>query len=168
MGDRAPSRASLINQTNSTLQFAGRKYGVNRVAKGKVFLSRIELEILLEQDMVRSAYLPSTENHHLAWVLGCICGVRPGSIEWSYKREGQYLEWNDVVITRVGAKGAFMVQVVCLTHILSSPRSPVARCGQLRLTRTNSTPRLLSNGLRVIGTTLKQKLVRPSTSPLPL
>jgi hypothetical protein len=33
MGDQASGRNQLMNQTNSVLQFAGRKYGVTKVFK---------------------------------------------------------------------------------------------------------------------------------------
>ena len=48
MQDRAPTRAKFINATNSILQYAGRKYGVNKVVADKVYLGRRELEQLLE------------------------------------------------------------------------------------------------------------------------
>lgn len=40
------------------------------------------------------------EQHHLAWLFGLVCGVRPGTLAQSRKRPGHYLRWGDITITR--------------------------------------------------------------------
>lgn len=42
------------------------------------------------------------QQHHLAWLLGFVCGVRPGSIGTSRLRKEQFLQWKDITITRIG------------------------------------------------------------------
>ncbi|KAL2070064.1 hypothetical protein VTL71DRAFT_14744 [Oculimacula yallundae] len=111
MQDRAPSRARFLNTTNSVLQYAGRKYGVNRNVAEKAYLGRRELEQLLEADMFRCPLMALAESFHLAWVLGCVCGVRPGSMAYSDGRQDQFLTWRDIVITRGKVPGLFDTKI---------------------------------------------------------
>jgi hypothetical protein len=80
MGDQAPSGHLLINLTNSVLQLASGKYVANRALPHKAYLSRRELAQLLDNDMFRAPFMPVAENHQLAWTLGCVWGVQPGSM----------------------------------------------------------------------------------------
>jgi hypothetical protein len=94
MGDQAPSRHLLINQTNGILQFTGSKYVAYRALPHKAYLSRREPAQFLENDMFRAPFIPAEEDHQLAWTLGCVWGVQPGSmgqVNYAYKRKIQYL-----------------------------------------------------------------------------
>jgi hypothetical protein len=65
MDDRAPPGWRIINRTNRTLQFAGRKCGVNRqLPTNKKYLGRQELYLLLEDDMFQEPY---SENKISRW-----------------------------------------------------------------------------------------------------
>ncbi len=109
--NNAPTRERFLNSTNETLQFAGRKLGVAKSRKVKAYLGRLELAQLIDFDTMQSPFLPVAEMHHLAWTLGCICGVRPGSLAYSHHRENDFLKWKDVSLTRGQEKGAFSVKV---------------------------------------------------------
>ena len=69
MGDQASGRNQLMNRTNSVLQFAGRKYGVNQASKHKAYLARHKLAQLFENDMIPVALMPVVGSNHLAWTL---------------------------------------------------------------------------------------------------
>jgi hypothetical protein len=82
MGDQAPSRHLLINQTNGILQFTGSKYVAYRALPHKAYLSRRELAQFLENDMFRAPFIPAEEDHQLAWTLGCVWGVLYNLGQW--------------------------------------------------------------------------------------
>lgn len=70
----------------------------------------LDFDILNTPDM----HMAYAECHHLAWCLGRICAVRPGTIGLSRgdKAEGlNYLTWRDVTITR-GPDHRFIARVV--------------------------------------------------------
>jgi hypothetical protein len=103
-------KSRVINCTNEVLQKAAREYQVNRAAKVKPYLGRLELPQLIDMDSLATANIAVAENHHLAWCVACICGVRPGSMGWAKERKGQYLRWKDIKITR-SIEGKFDCQI---------------------------------------------------------
>ncbi|KIV91937.1 hypothetical protein PV10_06424 [Exophiala mesophila] len=111
MGERAPYRWQLINASNETLQRIGRELGLNRQRSVKSYFGRLELAQLIDFDTLQSPYLPVTESHHLAWCLGCVCGIRPGSIGWSRHHKDQFLSFGDVEILRGRDPGEFHARI---------------------------------------------------------
>lgn len=103
-------KARLINSTNEVLQKAGREYGVNRAGKVKPYIGRTELPQLIDLDSFATASIDVAENHHLAWCLACVCGVRPGTLGWAKERRNDYLRWEDITITR-GDRGRSDCQI---------------------------------------------------------
>lgn len=81
-------KAWLVNSTNEVLQKAGRDYGVNRASKLKPYIGRMEIPQLIDMDSLATANIEVAENHHLAWCIACVCGVRPGSMGWAKERKG--------------------------------------------------------------------------------
>ena len=61
--------------------------------------------------MFRAPLMALAECFHLAWVLGSVCGVRPGSMAYTNGRPDQFLTWADVVICRGKNMGMFDAKV---------------------------------------------------------
>lgn len=99
--------------TDQAIQYAAAKFGISKARERKRYFGRFELRELIDFDMARTLNVPLAEVHHLAWCLGCVCGVRPGSMGWATRREDQYLQWKDVEIVRsTGAhKGMFTTKI---------------------------------------------------------
>lgn len=76
-------------------------------------MSKYDLVALIEHDSASTVAPDVAQQQHLCWLLGYVCGVRPGSIGYSRKRTDQYLQWQDIVMTRTGpaASHNFKVQV---------------------------------------------------------
>jgi hypothetical protein len=66
-------------------------------------------------DMVSTPSIEVAEGHHLAWCIGRVCSVRPGSIAPSRlggKTEKKlFLTWRDIVLTRGDKKGNCRVEI---------------------------------------------------------
>ena len=71
----------------------------------KVYFGRYELRQLLDWESIHSLSREVSEQHEMAWCLGCVCGIRPCSLAEVPRRPGQYLRWRDVAITRALAPG---------------------------------------------------------------
>ncbi|KAF7921612.1 uncharacterized protein EAE98_008459 [Botrytis deweyae] len=76
----------------------GRIWGAENCTK--VFFGRYELKQLLDWESFNSISRELSEQHELAWCLGCCCGIRPCSLGELSTRKGQFLRWRDIVITR--------------------------------------------------------------------
>lgn len=66
---------------------------------------------LIEHDMYVTIAPDVAQQHHLAWLLGFVCGVRPGTIGFARNRKDQFLQWKDITITRSGNPSAMNFQV---------------------------------------------------------
>ncbi|EME77334.1 uncharacterized protein MYCFIDRAFT_179910 [Pseudocercospora fijiensis CIRAD86] len=100
LGNKAPNYRTYHSKTNKSLHYAARVFGINKKAKTKAYFGRQELRFMIDADMHRTEYVDVAEQHHLAWILGCICGVRPGSLGFTSKRPDNYMRWKHVKITR--------------------------------------------------------------------
>jgi hypothetical protein len=99
---------------NNAMLVAGKKFGINTAEReDKKFIGRYELAQLLEEDTLRAARLDVAESHHLAWILSCICGVRPSTLGTSKgKKDGKdFPRWSDVTIKRGPMSGSFSIDV---------------------------------------------------------
>lgn len=65
---------------------------------------------LIEFDMYATPNPDVSQQQHLAWLLGFVCGVRPGSIAVARTRDGQFLQWKDVQIYRAGGRDSMNFQ----------------------------------------------------------
>lgn len=98
--DNVPTYRTLQAKTNKALYYAAKKYGVEPSKNRKSFFGRHELQFLIDQDMAATPNLEVAESHHLAWILACICGLRPGAIARSKHRPNCYLRWEHIMIRR--------------------------------------------------------------------
>ncbi|KAK3717424.1 hypothetical protein LTR37_005814 [Vermiconidia calcicola] len=110
--DHAPNYRTLQAKTNKALYFAAKnhlrtladystsRYGVEPSRYNKSYFGRHELQYLIDQDTAATSNILVAESHHLAWILACICGLRPGAIGRSRFRPNSYLRWEHIAITR--------------------------------------------------------------------
>lgn len=77
----------------------------------KTHLSISELRQLIEHDMCTTWCIENAEQHHLAWCLGRVLALRPGSIGSSKFAPEAHLTWNDVKITREEDNGKFVARI---------------------------------------------------------
>jgi hypothetical protein len=93
----------MFNELTKALASAAKQYGListNLIAKSYVGLA--ELRQLIDLDTISSPNIDIAEGHHLAWCIGRICAVRPGSVgptDATRERSMMYLTWRDVDIT---------------------------------------------------------------------
>ncbi|KAL2075184.1 hypothetical protein VTL71DRAFT_126 [Oculimacula yallundae] len=112
--DLKPTRTQREFLENAMV-VAGKRFGINtNPREDQVFLGRYELTQLLQIDTQRCVRLDFAENHHLTWVLACICGIRPGSlgaVSAESRAEKLYPTWEDVKITRGPIAGSFSLDI---------------------------------------------------------
>ena len=117
-----------------------REYSVNREAVRKAYLGRTELLQLIDMDSLAAANIAVAETHHLAWCIGCVCGVGLRTMGWAKDRKHQYLRWKYVKIDRSEAgkvdatitfeylKGNRDDAAVVLKPLVLCPMSPSPPC----------------------------------------
>jgi len=97
---------------------AARKYNLSlHGVLNRTHVGLAELRQLIDQDMVSTPRIELAEQHQLAWCIGRVCAVRPGSIGRPEKGSApgrlQFLAWRDVTITRsLDEPGMFIVKLV--------------------------------------------------------
>jgi len=82
------------------LYFSALQHCVNQAPRARIYLGRHGLHELIDVDMVRNDSIEVVENRHLAWIIGCVRGVRTGPITKTADRPDSYLHWKDVHVTR--------------------------------------------------------------------
>ncbi|KAK0301858.1 hypothetical protein LTR82_018095 [Friedmanniomyces endolithicus] len=84
---------------------AGRDGSFNTAPRNRVYLGRDDCLYLIERDTIAATdstrrTLAYASQHHLLWAFGTTCGVRQRSLVQTKHREGQYLTWRDIAISR--------------------------------------------------------------------
>lgn len=107
--DDAPAfdRVRYFVRTKEVLESLGRQGVFNNNSRQRIYLGKYDTQYLIEQDTLDAITGPRRTlfhacQHHLAWLFGLVCGVRPGTIVESRGREesGHYLRWRNVSIAR--------------------------------------------------------------------
>jgi hypothetical protein len=88
------------------MMLAFRSFGEPTEAMEKHYLTKLDLCSLIEFDHASAISPDNAQQHHIAWLLGFLCGVRPGAIGYSNKRRGHFLQWKDIQISRIGPAGS--------------------------------------------------------------
>lgn len=75
-----------------------------------------ELRQLIDIDMITTPEISVAELHHLAWCIGRVCAVRPGSLARSDHRpvdapEKPFLTWGDIELSRGSEDGKFTAKI---------------------------------------------------------
>lgn len=96
----AVSRPKLLYTSQEALHYVSRKWNLSTEVRDKLYLTKYDMILLLEDDMWLSQAPEVAEQQHLCWLLGFVLGVRPGSIGFSKKRKDQYLQWKDIQLMR--------------------------------------------------------------------
>ena len=104
-----PSRPWLYNKLTEVLRFSARKLCIvgHQATTPRAYLGLPEIGQLIDEDSETAADMAWSEQHHLAWCMGRICALRPGSICAETKtalRDPQnphdHVIWRDVRIFR--------------------------------------------------------------------
>lgn len=110
-GNDLPYR-QFMARTNAAIMYAARKLGITNQKNPKLFFGRPELQLLLDHDLAESQYPLIAQNFAISWILGCVCGVRPGAIGFTNLRPDDYMRWKHIKFTRQpGANMRFQVQI---------------------------------------------------------
>ncbi|KAM0200381.1 hypothetical protein ACHAPI_002806 [Fusarium lateritium] len=75
-----------------------------------------ELRQLIDIDMITTPEISVAELHHLAWCIGRVCAVRPGSLARSDHRKADaidkpFLTWGDIELSRDSEDGKFTAKI---------------------------------------------------------
>ncbi|TAQ89667.1 hypothetical protein B7494_g2017 [Chlorociboria aeruginascens] len=110
-------KSKLFNKLTTAMQAAAEKWKLKSYGiLNRTHVGLAELRQMIDHDMVATPCIELAECHHLAWCIGRVAAVRPGSIGPSRngsksKENGLYLKWMDVVLTRGEQKGMFDVAI---------------------------------------------------------
>lgn len=136
-----PDQYRFFKGTTQTIQYIFKKMGVQNEEYKKPYYGKPELQIMIDDEMsqpiVRIAHM---EQQHLAWIFGCLCGIRPGSLGSHPDDESRHLRWNDITIRReITSDGGFegRFTACCVFRYLKDRNTTVrkpSRFQQLRLT----------------------------------
>ncbi|EON64493.1 hypothetical protein W97_03725 [Coniosporium apollinis CBS 100218] len=96
-----PSRVDYSASTEKCIRLMANEHGgFNTTPYNKVYFGRAELLDLLDADMDQTPNKAVAENHHLAWLFGLVCEVRPGTLGQIHRRPDHFLRWEDITISR--------------------------------------------------------------------
>ncbi|KAF4452944.1 hypothetical protein FALBO_16082 [Fusarium albosuccineum] len=87
---------------------------------------------MMDNDIHETACIELAECHHLAWVLGRIATIRPGSLvqPCASRTDARlpYLVWGDIIIERTEDKGKFIIQMTIRNLKTKAPDPEKANC----------------------------------------
>lgn len=113
-----PEYRVVYNSLTEMMQFLNKHHGMSSGRLSKPNRTRVgtwELLQMMEIDMNETVCIELAECHHLAWVLGRLGALRPGSLAMPHKvdpdRQLPFLAWKDLTIERTGV-GRFSVKMV--------------------------------------------------------
>ncbi|PSK51866.1 hypothetical protein B9Z65_3133 [Elsinoe australis] len=100
------NRARTINTSKDALGNAFRQITLPPAPTGPPYIAKHDLFTLIEHD--NDAVLPpnQAQQHHLTWLIGFVCGVRPDAIGIVPGQPNRFLQWQDVEIARAGPRGS--------------------------------------------------------------
>lgn len=165
-----PPAHTLYNQLTEAMRAAAKKYeltvegDVNRTAIGLA-----ELRQMIDMETTTTPCIELTEGHHLAWVMGRVCSVRPGSLGPSSvakKGDLSYLTWRDVVITRGDGAGNFRVHLTFRTLKTMSADPEQAQAGAISPLKATVLPPQYQDNLifsiphRLLVIALRRKILK--------
>ncbi|KAF5012448.1 hypothetical protein FDECE_1500 [Fusarium decemcellulare] len=97
-----------------------------------------ELLQMMDTNIRETACIKLAECHHLAWVLGRIAALRPGSLAQPRTSRTDarlpYLVWGDIIIERTEEKGKFIVQLT-IRNLKTNAPDPEKASGHSRESR---------------------------------
>ncbi|KAF7882340.1 uncharacterized protein EAF02_005703 [Botrytis sinoallii] len=91
---------------------------------GNSYSGKFELRQLLDWELIHASSPRFSQQHELAWIPGCLNGVRPCSLAQLLDRPGKFLRWRDIEITRLlMAKAIIFDDSIALSISCSSRRT---------------------------------------------
>ncbi|KAF5023262.1 hypothetical protein F66182_4674 [Fusarium sp. NRRL 66182] len=113
------------------------KISVSRQAVvNRTLLGTWEILQMMDYDLRNTPCIELAECHHLAWVLGRVAALRPGSLARARNQtqELPYLVWKDLSIERTEIVGKFIVRMTIRNLKTNSPDPEAARSQNRELT----------------------------------
>ena len=131
-GIEPPPCGVLFDRVTEALRFASKKNNISLygdINNSHVGLS--ELSQLIDLDTSDTKCIELAEMHHVAWCIGRICAIRPGSLGYNPKNRNsiphqKFLMWRDVNIFRGASDGEFVADLtfrVLKTNIADPERA---------------------------------------------
>lgn len=139
-------RWAYMRDTEKVFKYAAQKYKLTKGrASNMLFFGKNELQDLIDFDFATSRFPMVAAQHHLAWCLTFVSGLRPGSLAKVRFKDDTML-WKDIKIIRVrddnSWKGSFTVKID-VRNLKKNRDDPDTRTYEHSLTITS--PRLLRN-----------------------
>lgn len=113
----APNAGLLYTKITEVMRCESKRWNITLHADlNTTHVGLSELRQMVDMDMQNPKSWEVTEQHHLAWMIGRVCAVRPGSIALTdhsaarLARRG-YLCWGDFSIVRGEKKGEFITDI---------------------------------------------------------
>ncbi|KAM0420799.1 hypothetical protein ACHAPT_011460 [Fusarium lateritium] len=113
-----PSRSWINGKMTEMMRFLQKEVNIRSLRSSQLNRSRVgtwELLMMMDFDMRETPCIELAECHHLAWVIGRVAAVRPGSLAMP-SRQGDrhlpYLVWGDLDIQRTNVEGMFYVKML--------------------------------------------------------
>ncbi|KAI0159764.1 hypothetical protein GGR57DRAFT_437290 [Xylariaceae sp. FL1272] len=134
MYNHFPSCNTLHHRLPETIRYLAQQYELrrNRVVATKTYLRLPEITQLIDEDIRATPCIEYAEYHHLAWILGRICALRPGSLgEPSQKDQSkapQHLVFRDVKVTRGEYTAAITIRNLKSSEVGLSEQGRPASC----------------------------------------
>jgi len=101
----------MWNAGQEAMKYVYRELKIQPEVQTKHYLSKYDLAALIEYDTTFTISRAVSEQHQLCWLLGFVCGVRPGSIGTSRHRKDQFLQVQDIQIKRSGGPYNFQATI---------------------------------------------------------
>lgn len=107
----------MWNASQEALHAAFRLHNVATDPVPKTYLTKYDLVKLIEHDMYNSIDSSVSQQQHLCWLLGFVCGVRPGTIGTARNHPDQFLTW--VSESRQSYRYEMCERLVSPRHLMS-------------------------------------------------
>ncbi|EME43751.1 hypothetical protein DOTSEDRAFT_23880 [Dothistroma septosporum NZE10] len=91
---------NLWQGSNRALHMAFRDFNSTTAPVPKLYASKQDICNLIEFVTYADGNVAMSQQMVIAWLLGFVCGVRPGTIAEAKLRSGQYLRWEDIILKR--------------------------------------------------------------------
>jgi len=165
------TKTSFYNTLTTGMRAAAKSFNLSAMSRRnttEVGLS--ELRLLIDFDMASTLHIEVAEQHHLAWCIGRVCSVRPGTIGWpekEYMEQGLCPTWRDFTFSRCEGTGTFKVSVT-FRMLKTNSQDPETMSKispiQQKLTFTILSPNSIDNLIfsiphRLLTIALRRKLI---------
>ena len=115
--DILPRKAKLYMEMTEVMRLSAKINDLKKATTRRGDIGLVELQYLIDMDIRGTPRMEIAESHHLAWCIGRVTAVRPGSLGVTDGRrmderdteKQPYLAWKDIRIHRGCKRGEFIV-----------------------------------------------------------